>query len=133
LIMNQTYDVLSKARYALVTSGTATLETALFDVPQVVCYKGSAISYHIGKYLVQVRFISLVNLILNQPLVKELIQHEFKPKNLATALGNIMSPMEEANIRNGYVLLRHQLGDEGASERAAKLIISKLHESTPAK
>ncbi|MEZ4851644.1 MAG: lipid-A-disaccharide synthase [Bacteroidia bacterium] len=130
LIMNQTYEVLSKAQYALVTSGTATLETALFDVPQVVCYKGSPISYHIGKYLVQVRFISLVNLILNQPLVKELIQAEFNTEKLSHALKNIMDPVEEANIKNGYVLLRHQLGDKGASTKAAQLIISKLGEST---
>jgi lipid-A-disaccharide synthase len=130
LIMNQTYDVLTRARFALVTSGTATLETALFDVPQVVCYKGSALSYHIGKRLVKIKYISLVNLILDQSLVKELIQSEFNTRDLIRELRTIMQPEKENSIRDGYALLRQKLGDKGASEKAAQLILSKFEEST---
>ena len=126
LVINQTYDVLTQARYALVTSGTATLETALFDVPQVVCYRGSAISYHIGKRLVQIRFISLVNLILDQPLVRELIQYDFNKKELVSSLRKIMKPEGEKAIREGYSLLRQKLGDKGASDKAAQLIFNNL-------
>ena len=126
LVMNQTYDVLTNARYALVTSGTATLETALFDVPQVVCYRGSAISYHIGKRLVQIQFISLVNLILDQPLVRELIQYDFNINELVSSLKKIMDPEGEKTIRDGYTLLRQKLGDKGASDKAAQIIFNDL-------
>lgn len=80
LVMNETYDVLSLAHAALVTSGTATLETALFKVPEVVCYKGSTISYHIAKRIINLDYISLVNLIMDREVVKELIQHDFQAK-----------------------------------------------------
>jgi len=82
LIMNKTYDVLGISHAALVTSGTATLETALFKVPEVVCYKGSYISYHIAKRIINLDYISLVNLIMNREVVKELIQNEFNSKSL---------------------------------------------------
>ena len=82
IVFGLTYDLLSTASVALVTSGTATLETALFGVPQVVCYKGAPISYHIAKRLIKVPYISLVNLILNRELVTELIQHECNPMRM---------------------------------------------------
>ena len=79
---NKTYDLLLQAKAALVTSGTATLETALFGVPEVVCYKGSPISYQIAKRVIKVKYISLVNLIMDKPVVKELIQNELTVENL---------------------------------------------------
>ena len=81
-IRNQTYSLLMHARAACVTSGTATLETALFGVPEVICYKGSNISYQIAKRLIKVKFISLVNLIMDKPVVKELIQEEMNVQNI---------------------------------------------------
>ena len=90
-IENDTYALLSHSAAALVTSGTATLETALFEVPQVVCYKGNAISYQIAKRLVNVDYISLVNLIVNRPLVKELLQNELTRENLKEELSIILN------------------------------------------
>ena len=86
LVMNRTYDILSLATAALVTSGTATLETALFKVPEVVCYKGSTISYQIAKRVINLEYISLVNLIMDKPVVKELIQGDFNTKTLKKEL-----------------------------------------------
>jgi lipid-A-disaccharide synthase len=125
LRMNQTYAVLQEADYALVTSGTATLETALFKVPQVVCYKGNPFSFAIGKRLVKVRFISLVNLILDRPLVKELIQRDFNVVSLERELGKLMQEKERERIRQGYEELAEKLGEGGASERAAELILRR--------
>lgn len=124
LVQNQTYDLLSHAKAALVTSGTATLETALFSVPEVVCYKGSNISYAIAKRVVgkRIKFISLVNLISNRLLVKELIQNELNTNNLQKALQEILQAEKAAIIKQGYKELRQKLGNEGASQRAAKLI-----------
>lgn len=126
LVMNQTYTVLESADFALVTSGTATLETALFEVPQVVCYKGNALSYAIGKRLVKVRFISLVNLILDRPLVTELIQQDFSTHQLETALRQLMQAAEIQRIQAGYQELKTLLGQGGASTRAAQLILERL-------
>lgn len=127
-VQNQTYDLLSHAKAALVTSGTATLETALFNVPEVVCYKGGAMSYAIAKRLVgkRIKFIALVNLIVDRLLVEELIQHELNTQNLRQALQVILEPQKAAEIKKGYVELREKLGNVGASERAAKLIIQHL-------
>lgn len=123
IIQNQTYDILNIAKAALVTSGTATLETALFNIPQVVCYKGSAISYHIAKRLVKIKYISLVNLIIDKPLVKELIQNEFTIKNLEKELIEILDNQKRAEILKEYQLLKEKLGGEGASKRVAKHIV----------
>ena len=109
---------------ALVTSGTATLETALFDVPQVVCYKGNSISYLIAKQLVKVKYISLVNLIADKPLVKELIQNEFTIENCRMQLQHILQPDIAKAIKTNYAALREQLGGGGASQRAAHIIAS---------
>lgn len=124
-VQGRTYDVLRSARAALVKSGTSTLETALFDVPQVVCYAGSAVSYAIARRLVEVKYISLVNLILDRPLVRELIQRDLNRENLKLALGEILQAEHAASIRAGYAELREKLGAGGASERAARAILGK--------
>ena len=125
IIHGETYDLLSIATAALVTSGTATLETALFNVPEVVCYKGSAISYQIAKRLIKVEYISLVNLILQKEAVKELIQHECTPKNIEQALQNIMPGGDQhEKITEDYATLMKILGHGGASDQAAKEVFS---------
>ncbi len=127
LIMNKTYQLLSYADAALVTSGTATLEAALFNVPEVVCYKGSAVSFWIGKQLVDVKYISLVNLILDRPLVQELIQQEFTVANLKTALTQLISDENKiSTIKKGYAELKAKLGGSGASAKTAHHIIEAL-------
>lgn len=124
----QTYTLLSQAKAALVTSGTATLETALFGVPQVVCYKGSNISYQIAKRLIKVKYISLVNLIMDKPVVKELIQNELNVKNVVTELKKILHDREKIQqIKKDYADLKHLLQKESnASARAAQEIIGFL-------
>lgn len=118
-----TYAILRQARAGLIKSGTSTLETALIGLPQVVCYAGSPISYAIAKRVVKVSYISLVNLILDRPLVRELIQQDLNPENLKLALREILDPAKVAEIKEGYRELRHKLGDGGASERAAKAVL----------
>lgn len=122
-ISQQSYDLLSHARAALVTSGTATLETALFRVPQVVCYKGGPINYFLAKRLINVKYISLVNLIVDRPLVKELIQRELNTQQLRQALEEILVEDEASAIKAGYDELILKLGEKGASERAANLMV----------
>ncbi|MCC6461221.1 MAG: lipid-A-disaccharide synthase [Saprospiraceae bacterium] len=122
----RTYDILASSAAALVKSGTSTLETALIGTPQVVCYAGNRLSYAIAKRVINVSYISLVNLILDRPLVRELIQDEFNTSNLKNALAEILTPESAEKIRVGYAALRHMLGDGGASERAAKSIAQAL-------
>jgi lipid-A-disaccharide synthase len=123
---NQTYALLRQARAALVTSGTATLETALFGVPQVVCYRGGRLSYFIARRLVNVKYISLVNLIADRPLVRELIQNDLTPDNLREQLTLLLDEQHSAQIRQEYRLLREHLGTSGASARAARLMVQRL-------
>lgn len=118
-INNQTYLLLQEAEAALVTSGTATLETALFEVPQVVCYKGSPLSYLIARQLVNVKYISLVNLIMDREIVKELIQDECWPERIAEELQKLLQPEERERIAADYKLLKEKVGSPGASLRAA--------------
>ena len=127
-LSGRTYDILLHARAALVTSGTATLETALFDVPEVVCYKGSYISYQIGKRLVRVKYISLVNLIMDKLVVKELIQEELTPANLQTELQQLLTDNNRiAALKKDYAELRKLLSREGdASAKAASSIYRYL-------
>jgi lipid-A-disaccharide synthase len=127
LIQNDTYNVLSKSDAALVTSGTATLETALFEVPEVVCYKGNLISYWIAKQIVKLNFISLVNLIMNREVVKELIQTEFNSKQLKLELDNILNSSNRQRIRSDYKELKTKLGGVGASRRTAELIVNSFN------
>jgi len=125
-VTNKTYDLLSISEAALVTSGTATLETALFKVPQVVCYKGNKISYEIAKRVIKLNYISLVNLILDKPAVTELIQSDFNTKRLKEALSEILEPKKRLEIFLDYYELEKVLGGEGASENTAKLIYQSL-------
>lgn len=126
LLLNKTYDLLSVSNAALVTSGTATLETALFKVPQVVCYKGSRISYEIAKRVIKLKYISLVNLILDREVVTELIQTEFNPKRLREELTAILDEYHRAKLFLDYYDLEKKLGGKGASEKTAALIIDAI-------
>lgn len=128
VVKNNTYKLLMKAKAALVTSGTATLETALFGVPEVVCYKGSAISYMIAKRLIKIKYISLVNLIMDKLVVKELIQHELTTNHLVTALKEILFDDAIINqLTEDYAELHNKLAAGGfASKQAADKIISFL-------
>lgn len=128
-VANQTYALLSHGQAALVTSGTATLEAALFSVPQVVCYQSSSLSYAIAKRLIQVPYISLVNLIADKPLVKELIQGDFTPDKLHQALSDITDPKQAAEMRDAYIELRKLLGGPGASARTARAMVKRLQSS----
>ena len=123
VVENKTYEILKESKAALVASGTATLEAAILNVPQVVCYESSWISYLIGKTLIKnLKFISLVNLILNKHVVKELIQSELTKKNIINELSYILSKEGDKQIKSNYIKMRNILGKKGASNRAAKLI-----------
>jgi lipid-A-disaccharide synthase len=123
IVFGQTYSLLEEASAALVASGTATLETALYGVPEVVCYKGSGISYQIAKWLIKVKYISLVNLIMDKEVVKELIQEEMNAANIEKELKDLLKNKQRiAEMKKEYALLREKLGNSGASERAAKSI-----------
>ena len=125
IIQNDTYNVLNSSSAALVTSGTATLETALFGVPQVVCYKGSAISYWLAKKLIKVKYISLVNLIMDKPVVKELIQDNCNALDIHYELSKVLSNADTiSELKLEMIKLKEILGGTGASEKAAKLIYS---------
>jgi len=123
-VSGKTYDLLMQAKAALVTSGTATLETALFGVPEVVCYKGSFLSYEIGRRLVKVKFISLVNLIMDKLVVKELIQHDMNVKNVEHELHELLANEERiSQLKKNYADLKNILSEKGnASAKAAQLI-----------
>ena len=128
-VSGKTYDLLMQAKAALVTSGTATLETALFGVPEVVCYKGSFLSYEIGRRLVKVKFISLVNLIMDKLVVKELIQHDMNVKNLEHELNELLTNEQRIlQLKKDYTDLKNLLSENGpdsyrgASAKAAQLI-----------
>jgi lipid-A-disaccharide synthase len=126
-ISNKTYDLLSVSYAALVTSGTATLETALFKIPEVVCYKGSWISYQIGKRLVKhIKYISLVNLIMNKEVVTELIQEEFNTKRLKQELTVILDDYERTKFFLNYYELEKKLGGKGASDKTAQFIFQSI-------
>lgn len=127
VVQGQTYPLLLESHAALVTSGTATLETALFHVPEVVCYKGSAISYQIAKRLVKVKYISLVNLIADKPVVKELIQAKLNTANLLEELKALTTdgPYRQ-NMLHAFDLLEKQLGGPGASRNVARGVLKSL-------
>ena len=125
-VSGKTYDLLSVSKAALVTSGTATLETALFKVPEVVCYKGNWISYQIAKRIITLEYISLVNLIMNREVVKELIQNELTTKNLKSELKKILTPEVREKMFLDYFELEKKLGGKGASKKTAELIYNKI-------
>ena len=126
LVMNKTYELLEIATAALVASGTATLETALLKVPEVVCYKGNFFSYQIAKRIIKLDYISLVNLIMNQEVVKELIQNDFNRQNLKEELSKILDANHRKKIFTHYFELEQKLGGKGASEKTAELIYQKI-------
>jgi lipid-A-disaccharide synthase len=125
-VANKTYDLLSHSHAALVTSGTATLETALFKVPEVVCYKGSWASYQIAKRIITLKYISLVNLIMDKMVVTELIQENCTTKSIKIELQKLLNPLTRKAILENYDLLESKLGGIGASEKTAKFIINNL-------
>lgn len=127
IIVDESYDILKNATAALVTSGTATLETALMNVPQVVCYKTSQFTYTFAKMMMKVKYISLVNLILNKPAVKELIQDDFIPRNIVDELKKITQNTEvRATQLADYKILQGIMGNPGASNTTADLIVKYL-------
>jgi len=125
ILYAQTYDVLSNADIAIVTSGTATLETALFKVPEVVCYIGSPISYFIAKQLIKIKYISLVNLIMNQQVVTELIQQDCNPEAISIELNKLLpNTVERLEMLDKYSQLKKKLGHGGASKQLATYILN---------
>ena len=127
IIFDQTYGLLKIAEAALVTSGTATLETAIFNVPQVVFYKAGRITYQIAKRLINVKFISLVNLILDKKAVTELIQDDLNTEQITEELNNILGKNRAQQLID-YKELRELLGGHGASEKTASLMLKTLNE-----
>ena len=125
-VVNKTYQLLVQSKAALVTSGTATLETALFGVPEVICYKGSAVSYQIAKRLIKIKFIGLVNLIMDKEVVKELIQDELTVENLIYELSLLLTDeAKRQQLKTDYALLKSLLSKGGhASANAAQSIYS---------
>lgn len=128
-VSNQTYPLLRNAYAALVTSGTATLETALLKVPQVVCYKGNWISYQIARRIITLDYISLVNLIMGREVVRELIQGELTTRNLKAELEKILEGPKRKAQFEAYYELEKKLGGAGASDKTAALIIEGIHTS----
>jgi lipid-A-disaccharide synthase len=128
-LRNQTYPLLQCSHAALVTSGTATLETALFKVPQVVCYRGSWVSYQIAKRIITLKYISLVNLIMDKEVVKELIQDNLNNSTLTKELQDILSGPKRSTMLAEYDALEEKLGGGGASSKAAKKIVGLLRNS----
>jgi len=125
-ISNKTYALLRNATAALVTSGTATLETALFKVPEVVCYKGSWASYQIAKRIITLKYISLVNLIMDREVVTELIQDDCSTKRIREELTKILEPNYRKTLLENYDLLEEKLGGIGASKKTAHLIVDSI-------
>jgi lipid-A-disaccharide synthase len=125
-LSNKTYDLLQHATAALVTSGTATLETALFKVPEVVCYKGNWISYQIAKRIITLKYISLVNLIMDKEVVTELIQDDCSTQRIKTELQKILDSENRKVLQENYTILEEKLGGKGASSTTAKLIVADL-------
>ncbi len=127
VVKNETYALLGHAHGAIVTSGTATLETALFDVPEVVCYKSSWISYWIARMVVKIKYISLVNLIMDREVVRELIQHDMTPKKIAAELEAILPKgHKHEKLLADYSTLKQRLGGVGASRKAAESLLKTL-------
>ena len=127
LVVNRTYQLLQLSSAAMVTSGTATLETALFDVPEVVCYKANKISNIIARQLAKVRFICLVNLIMDREVVKELIQNDLTANNVANELKSLLaSSKRQKKLLEDYEELKSVLGNAGASDKAAEIIIANV-------
>jgi len=127
LIEDQTYELLQNSSAAIVTSGTATLETALFTVPEVVCYKATALSYFLAKWMIKVKYISLVNLVMDKEVVKELIQGDLTEENIVNELELLLhNGKRQRQLLEDYEELKGRLGNAGASEKAAEVIIDTM-------
>ncbi len=127
IVFGQTYDLLANSVAAIVTSGTATLETALFKVPEVVCYKSSPLSYHIAKRLVKIKYISLVNLIMDREVVKELIQGDCTPEKIRFELNRILPRGESrSKMEKDFTELTQILGGGGASKKVAQSLLKTI-------
>ncbi len=126
LVYNKTYDILKEARAALVTSGTATVETALFNVPQVVCYKTNFLTYQIARRLVDLSHIGMVNIIAKKTVAEELIQKDLNPERLEVELQRILQAKHHQNIQRDYAAIRAQLGETGVAKRVAALMYGYL-------
>ncbi|MFC2111345.1 lipid-A-disaccharide synthase, partial [Bacteroidota bacterium] len=128
VVIDKTYDLLSSAEAGLITSGTATLETALFELPEVVCYKANFISYKIAKSIVKIKFISLVNLVMDKEIVKELIQSELNAKNIIVELKELLKNQNKRReISENFKILKEKLGGGGASAKTASLIYKEVN------
>ncbi len=125
-VKNKTYQLLQQADAALVTSGTATLETALFEVPQVVCYTANPVSYVLAKKLIKIKYISLVNLILDKEAVPELIQGDLNIERLRKELEAILYGFKRQQQLADYKLLQEKLEEGNASEKAAEIIVKSI-------
>ena len=126
-VENQTYELLQNSSAALVTSGTATLETALFSVPEVVCYKATDFSYRLAKWMIKVKFISLVNLVMDKEVVKELIQGDLTEDNLVKELDRLLhNGKRQRQLLEDYLELKDRLGNAGASGKAANAILDAM-------
>ena len=123
---NKTYEVLKDSKVAVITSGTATLEAAILNIPQVVCYKTSNFSYYLARFFVKIPYISLVNIILNKNIVKELIQFDFKKENLIFEINKLLNKKHKQVLLEEYMQLQKKLGEPSASMRYAKKILSIL-------
>ncbi len=128
IVYNQTYNVLKIAKAALITSGTATLEATLLNTPLVCCYRGDNLSYHIAKRLVKVNYLALTNLILDKPAIKELIQFEMTPENMAAELKKLLTDSQHRQtLFADFDKTRQVLGGIGASRRTAEIIYQTLN------
>lgn len=126
IYFSRTYACLNSSHAAIVSSGTATLETALFQVPQMICYKGNPISYFIVKQWIKIPYVSLVNLILNKALVKEFLQYDLTPENLIQELQQLCeNESYRSEIKSGYNALHRLCGEGGASQKAAQIIVAR--------
>jgi lipid-A-disaccharide synthase len=123
LVLDETYPLLLNSQAAIVASGTATLETALLNVPQIVCYKAGKISYEIARRLIKVKYISLVNLVMDKPVVRELIQDDFNVDSVKKELQRLLFDEKyRQHMMDDYQVLKQKLGGEGASRNAAEII-----------
>jgi len=130
IVFGQTYDLLANSVAAVVTSGTATLETALFNVPEVVCYKSSPVSYQIAKRLVKIKYISLVNLIMDREVVKELIQSDCTAEQIRTELNSILpGGKSRSQMEKDFSELRQLLGGGGASKKVAQSLLKTIRKA----
>jgi len=127
LIYDDTYNLLRHSEAAIVTSGTATLETAILNIPELVCYKGDAFSYQIAKRLIKINYVSLVNLVMNKEVIKEFLQYDMTAKNIIKELKLIFTNDVYRNtMLNNFDEMRKKLGGKGASKRTAEIIIKSL-------